>query len=60
MFTVGDGQAMSGVDQGVRGMRQGGVRRLVLPTKAAYTLPIEKSPGPLPDGFGPRRQIELE
>lgn len=60
IFTVGDGQAMPGVDAGVRGMRQGGRRRLVLPVKQAYTLPIDKSPGPLPDGYGPRRQIERE
>ena len=33
LFTVGDGQAMPGVDAGVRGMRQGGKRRLVLPVK---------------------------
>ena len=57
---MGDGQAMPGVDAGVRGMRQGGRRRLVLPVKRAYTLPIDKSPGPLPDGYGPRRQIERE
>jgi hypothetical protein len=36
VFTIGDGSAISGVDQGVRGMRQGGTRRLVLPVKAAY------------------------
>lgn len=60
IFTVGDGLAMPGVDAGVRGMSQGGKRRLVLPVKQAYTLPIEKSGGPLPDGFGPRRQIERE
>ena len=57
VFTVGDGQAMPGIDAGVRGMCQGGKRRLVLPVKQAYTLPIERSPGPLPDGFGPRRQV---
>ena len=34
LFTVGDGTAMSGIDAGVRGMKQGGVRRLVLPIKA--------------------------
>ena len=48
----------------MRGMRQGGVRRLVLPLKTetalAYTLPIDKSAGPLPAGFGPRRQLERE
>jgi len=60
LFTTGDGTAMTGVDAGVRGMKQGGKRRLVLPMKAAYTLPIDKSGGPLPDGFGPRRQIERE
>ena len=60
VFTVGDGTALSGIDAGVRGMKQGGVRRLVLPIKAAYSLPLESSGGPLPDGFGPRRQIERE
>ena len=60
IFTVGDGTAMPGIDQGVRGMRQGGTRRLVLPMKAAYTLPLDKSAGPLPSDFGPRRQIERE
>ena len=60
VFTVGDGAAMPGVNEGIKGMRQGGKRRLVLPVKQAYTLPIDKSPGPLPDGYGPRRQIERE
>ena len=64
LFTVGDGKALRGIEDGVRGMRQGGVRRLVLPLKTetalAYTLPIDKSAGPLPAGFGPRRQLERE
>jgi len=60
IFTVGDGTAMPGVNEGIKGMRQGGTRRLVLPVKQAYTLPIDKSPGPVPDGYGPRRQIERE
>ena len=60
LFTVGDGTAMPGIDAGVRGMKQGGVRRLVLPIKAAYSLPLDKSGGPVPEGFGPRRQIERE
>ena len=29
-------------------------------TRQAYTLPIDRSSGPLPGGFGPRRQIERE
>lgn len=61
VFTVGDGRALPGLDEGVRGMRAGGVRRLVLPLKAAYTTPIDKcAQGPLPQGFGPRRQLERE
>jgi len=60
VFTVGDGTAMPGIDQGVRGMKQGGIRRLVLPLKAAYSLPLDKSGGPVPSDFGPRRQIERE
>jgi hypothetical protein len=39
LFTVGDGQAMPGVDAGVRGMRQGGKRRLVLPVKQVRVRP---------------------
>ena len=35
VFTVGSGQALPGIDAGVRGMKQGGTRRLVLPIKAA-------------------------
>ena len=60
VFTVGDGQAMPGIDQGVRGMKQGGIRRLVLPIKAAYSLPLDRSGGPVPSEYGPRRQIERE
>jgi len=60
LFVVGDGTALPGIDAGIRGMRQGGTRRFVLPPKQAYTLPLEKSGGPLPSGFGPRRQIERE
>jgi FKBP-type peptidyl-prolyl cis-trans isomerase 2 len=60
VFTVGDGTAMPGIDAGVRGMKQGGSRRLVLPIKQAFTLPIDKSAGPLPSGYGPRQQITRE
>ena len=60
IFTVGSGTAVAGVDEAVVGMRQGGVRRIVVPIGAGYTLPLDKSAGPLPSGFGPRRQIERE
>ena len=41
-------------------MRKGGVRRVIVPSKLAFTRPLDKSGGPLPAGFGPRRQIERE
>ena len=58
IFTVGDGRAIVGVDEGVRGMRQGGTRRPVIPIKAGYTT-VDKSAGP-PIRLRPRRQIERE
>jgi hypothetical protein len=62
VFIVGEGKALPCIDEGIRGMRQGGVRRLVCPVAGgtAYTSPVEKSAGPVPQGFGPRRQIERE
>lgn len=58
IFTVGDGGAIKGVDDGVRGMKAGGVRRLLIPPSLAYVEGLEDGkPGPLPVGFGPRQQM---
>jgi FKBP-type peptidyl-prolyl cis-trans isomerase len=58
IFTVGDGNAIQGVDEGIRGMRLGGVRRLLIPPSLAYTKGLEDGkPGPMPTGFGPRQQM---
>mmetsp|Transcript_23269 Transcript_23269/g.48317 ORF Transcript_23269/g.48317 Transcript_23269/m.48317 type:complete len:224 (-) Transcript_23269:35-706(-) len=58
IFTVGDGTAIDCVDQGVRGMSQGGSRRIVCPLNLGYVKGVEDNkPGPLPKGFGPRQQI---
>jgi len=58
IFTVGDKSAIAGVDEGVRGMRQGGTRRLLIPPSLAYAQGLEDGlPGPLPAGFGPRQQM---
>jgi hypothetical protein len=55
IFTVGDGTAIAGVDEGVQGMSTGGVRRLLIPPSLAYVDGLEDGkPGPLPVGFGPR------
>lgn len=58
IFKVGDGTAIAGVDEGVRGMTQGSVRRLLIPPRLAYVDGLDDGkPGPLPMGFGPRQQM---
>ena len=58
IFTVGDGSAIEGVNQGVVGMKEGGVRRILIPPALAYVQGLENGkPGPLPNGFGPRQQM---
>ena len=58
IFTVGDKTAIAGVDEGVRGMKAGGTRRLLIPPSLAYVQGLEDGcPGPLPAGFGPRQQM---
>lgn len=41
IFTVGDGNAIKGVDEGVQGMKAGGVRRLLIPPRLAYVDGLE-------------------
>jgi hypothetical protein len=58
IFEVGDGKAIQGIDEGVRGMKVGGVRRILIPPSLAYVEGLEDGkPGPLPAGFGPRQQM---
>lgn len=58
IFTVGDGTAIAGVDEGVLGMASGGVRRLLIPPSLAYVDGLDDGkPGPMPVGFGPRQQM---
>jgi len=58
IFTVGDGSAIAGLDEAIRGMKEGGVRRLLIPPSLAYVKGLDDgNPGPLPNGFGPRQQM---
>lgn len=44
-FTLGSGQVIPGYDQGVSGMKVGGVRRLIIPASLAYG---NERHGPIP------------
>lgn len=58
---VGDkkGQrAIDGLDEGLRGMKVGGIRRVVIPPSLAYVKGLNDGmPGPIPVGFGPKQRI---
>ena len=46
------------MDEGIKGMKQGGTRRLLIPPSLAYVEGLEDGkPGPMPAGFGPRQQM---
>ena len=59
IFQVGDPRgAIKGLDEGIRGMRAGGSRRILVPPSLAYVDGIDDGrPGPIPAGFGPRQQM---
>ncbi|CAE8742550.1 unnamed protein product [Polarella glacialis] len=54
-FRVGDGSTILGLDQGVRGMREGGVRRLIIPPPLAYQE--GKLLQPLPESDDMKRRL---
>eukprot|EP01041_Mallomonas_annulata_P005970 gene5970-12043_t len=59
IYRVGNTKkVISGVDEGIRGMKVGGVRRLLIPPQLAFVQGVgDDKPGPMPNDFGPRRQI---
>ena len=65
IFVVGNtnkdagNRAIKGLDEGIRGMNVGGIRRIVMPPSQTFTEGLgEGSPGPIPPGFGPKQRIE--
>ena len=59
IYKVGNtGKVIPGIDAGIRGMKVNGVRRMIIPSELAYVGGVnDDSPGPVPNDFGPRRQI---
>ena len=55
-FTVGSGVVIPGIDQGVRGMRQGGRRRIYIPPSMAYGA---SGQGPIPPNASLVFEVEL-
>ena len=59
IYKVGNtAKIIPGLDEGIRGMKVGGVRKLNTPANTAFVAGVgDGQPGPMPAGFGPRRQI---
>ena len=62
IFTVGGTtttpRAITGLDEGIRGMRVNGIRRIIIPPELSYVEGVEDGkPGPVPQGFGPKQRI---
>ncbi len=66
IFVVGAGntgkesiRAIPGLDEGIRGMKVGGIRRIVIPPSLAYVEGVgDDCPGPIPPNFGPKQRIK--
>ncbi len=57
--TVGGTRAIQGLDEGIRGMKVGGIRRIVMPPSLAFVEGVEDGmPGPIPVGFGPKQRVQ--
>ena len=55
----GNNRAIQGLDIGIRGMKVGGIRRIVIPPNMSYIEGVEDGkPGPMPKGFGPKQRIK--
>jgi FKBP-type peptidyl-prolyl cis-trans isomerase len=61
IYRVGNEKAaIQGFDEAIRGMRVGGRRRFTVPPELGYKSTASDAPGPIPSGFGPKRQIETK
>jgi len=58
-FTVGDGKVIPGIDEAVRGMRTGGIRRAIVPEELGYPSDGYERVGPAPATFSGQRALSF-
>tara|TARA_B110001452_G_scaffold65642_1_gene52500 strand:- start:628 stop:1239 length:612 start_codon:yes stop_codon:yes gene_type:complete len=58
-FNVGDGTVIPGVDEAVRGMQTGGIRRIIVPTELSYPKDGFATVGPKPSTFSGQRALDF-
>ena len=52
-------RAIQGLDDGIRGMKVGGIRRIIMPPSQTYVEGLNDGcPGPIPPDFGPKQRID--
>jgi len=58
-FTVGDGSVIPAIDEAVRGMAPGGIRRIIVPEEIGYPKDGFKRIGPKPSTFSGERALDF-
>ena len=58
-FTIGDKTVVPGIDEAVRGMAPGGIRRIIVPEEIGYPKDGFKSVGPRPSTFSGERALDF-
>mmetsp|Transcript_19993 Transcript_19993/g.38744 ORF Transcript_19993/g.38744 Transcript_19993/m.38744 type:complete len:257 (-) Transcript_19993:207-977(-) len=56
-FTLGDGKVIPGFEEAVRGMKEGGIRRFIVPVELGYPDNDMKKKGPKPTTFSGKRAL---
>mmetsp|Transcript_28864 Transcript_28864/g.84614 ORF Transcript_28864/g.84614 Transcript_28864/m.84614 type:complete len:236 (+) Transcript_28864:1-708(+) len=58
-FAIGDGSVIPAIDEAVRGMRAGGIRRIIVPEEIGYPKDGFKRVGPKPNTFSGERALDF-
>lgn len=58
-FKVGDGSVIPAIDEAIRGMRPGGIRRIIVPEEIGYPKDGFARVGPMPSTFSGKRALDF-